>query len=223
MRTAAWTESVSVLDRLSAVLGAFGEDGEGLTITELARRAKLPKSTVSRFASDLVSQGYLDREGALLYLGVRLFELGQGVERPRRLRELARRSMIQLRDATGCHVQLGVADGDDVVVIANANGPGRHPHAARVGERLPRTSTALGDACQALAHGASDSRVTRSGLTPVYERVHERHLCIASPIFDRNHVLAALSVSGMLDAVDTRGVAPLVRRAAADLSRTLAA
>lgn len=223
MRTAAWTESISVLDRLSAVLDAFGEDGEGLTISELARRANLPKSTVSRFATELVGQGYLDREGALLYLGVRLFELGQGVERPRRLRELARHSMTQLRDATGCHVQLAIADGDDVVVIANANGLRSHPQAASIGERLPRASTALGAAHEALHHDPVDSRAAGPGLAAVYERRHDRHLCIASPVFDRHQVLAALSISGSLDTIDAGSVALLVRSTAAALSRTLAA
>ena len=79
MRTADWTESVSVLDRVTAVFEAFGEHDEGLGVSELARRANLPKSTVSRIAADLVEQRFLDRDGDMLYLGVRLFELGQTV------------------------------------------------------------------------------------------------------------------------------------------------
>ena len=86
MRTADWTDSVSVLDRVTAVFEAFGEHDEGLGVSELARRANLPKSTVSRIAADLVGQRFLDRDGDKLYLGVRLFELGQTVEQPRRLR-----------------------------------------------------------------------------------------------------------------------------------------
>ena len=76
MRTADWTDSVSVLDRVTAVFEAFGEHDEGLGVSELARRANLPKSTVSRIAADLVEQRFLDRDGDKLYLGVRLFELG---------------------------------------------------------------------------------------------------------------------------------------------------
>ena len=223
MRIAAWTGSVSVLDRLSAVLDAFEGADQGLTITEISRRANLPKSTVSRFAADLIGQGYLDREGALLYLGIRLFELGQAVEHPRRLRELTRHGMLQLRDASGFHVQLAVADGDDVVVIANASGRHAYPQAARVGERIPRASTALGAACEALRHDPADSRATGSSFPAVYERAHEQHVCLASPVSNHRSVLAAISVSGPIDTVDPAALAPLVRRAAVALSRTLVA
>ena len=66
MRTANWTDSVSVLDRVTAVFDAFGDDDHGLGVSELARRANLPKSTVSRIAADLVAQRFLDRDGELL-------------------------------------------------------------------------------------------------------------------------------------------------------------
>ena len=71
MRTADWTDSVSVLDRVTAVFEAFGEHDEGLGVSELARRANLPKSTVSRIVADLVGQRFLERDGDKLYLGVR--------------------------------------------------------------------------------------------------------------------------------------------------------
>ena len=221
MRIAAWTGSVSVLDRLSAVLDAFAGTDEGLTVSEIARRANLPKSTVSRFAADLIGQGYLDREGALLYLGIRLFELGQGVEHPRRLRELTRHGMLQLRDASRLHVQLAVEDGDDVVIIANAPGHHPYPQAARIGERLPSASTALGAACETLREQPSVSRAPGFSAPAVFERAHEQHMCLASPVSNHHNVFAALSVSGPIDTVDAAVLAPLVRRAAAALTRTL--
>lgn len=89
MRTANWTESVTVLDRLTAVLEAFGPDDLGLGVSEIARRANLPKSTVSRIAADLARHGCLDSAGGKLTIGVRLFELGNAVEAPRALREAA--------------------------------------------------------------------------------------------------------------------------------------
>lgn len=217
MRTAAWTESVSVLDRLSAVLDAFGDAGEGLTITEIARRANLPTSTVSRIAADLVDQGYLDREGARLHLGVRLFELGQGVERPRRLREIARHGMVQLRDVTGCHVQLVVADGDDVIVVASAHGHRSHPQVARIGERLLLGSTALASALDALRHGEA-----RTEIPAVYQRTGNGQVSVASPVFERQNAVASLSANGSIDSIDPDVIAPLVRRTATALSRAIA-
>ena len=151
MRTADWTESVSVLDRVTAVFEAFGEHDEGLGVSELARRANLPKSTVSRIAADLVEQRFLDRDGDKLYLGVRLFELGQTVEQPRRLRQLALPVMTDLRDATGQTVHLAVLEGTDVVFIAIVRGGPMPTPLARVGGRLPAHATALGKAILAFS------------------------------------------------------------------------
>lgn len=230
MRTAAWTETVSVLDRMTAILDAFGDVGEvgdGLGVTELARRANLPKSTVSRIAADLVEEGYLDRVEGHLYLGLRLFELGQSVERPRRLRRLAVSSMTSLRDAIGHNVQLAVADGADVVVIANARGRDQAFPAAHIGERLPRATTALGAAFAAFAafeQRRLDQQTGSAGQpVTVYEAYHGDHVCVASPVFERSATVAALSVSGMIDALDPVAVSPFVHRAAATISRRIAA
>jgi len=227
MRTAAWTDSVSVLDRMTAILDAFGEVGEvgdGLGVTELARRANLPKSTVSRIAADLVDEGYLDRVAGHLYLGLRLFELGQSVERPRRLRRLAMSAMLGLRDGVGHNVQLAVADGADVVVIANARGKDERFPAAHIGERLPRAATALGAAFAAFEQRRSDRPPGSVGQpVTVYEAYHGDHVCVASPVFERQSTIAALSVSGMIDALDPVEISPYVHRAAATISRRIAA
>lgn len=213
MRTAAWTQSVSVLDRLSAVLEAFGDDGEGLTVTQIARRANLPKSTVSRIAADLVDEGYLDRDESMLFLGIRLFEFGQSVERPRRLRDAARPAMKRLRDATGLGVRLAVADADSVIVVAGMRGRDELPP-ARVGERLSRHDTALGRAFDACAEDPDAAAA--------HERSHGTHVCLASLVVERQSVVAALSISGAGTRIDSAALAPLVRSAATAIGRRLA-
>lgn len=215
MRTAAWTESVSVLDRLSAVLDAFGDDGAGLTVTELARRANLPKSTVSRIATELVDEGYLDRDGSLLYLGVRLFEFGQSVDRPRRLRDVSRPAIKRLRDATGHNVHVAVIDDDSVVIVADARGRCGLA-AASVGDRIPRDATALGRACTAVADGGSVDTAT------AHERTHGDVRCVASAIVVRGHPAAAVSVSGHVAQLDVADVAPFVQATAFTIGRQLA-
>src|SRR5215207_9169907 len=166
MRTADWTSSVTVLDRVTAVFDAFGEHDDGLGVSELARRANLPKSTVSRIAADLVDQRLLDREGDKLYLGVRLFELGQTVVRPRMLRQVALPVMADLRHATGLTVHLGVLEGSDVVVIAIVRaGSGATPM-ARVAGRLPAHATALGKALLAFSPQQVVNRFASGRLAP---------------------------------------------------------
>ncbi|WP_243076553.1 IclR family transcriptional regulator [Microbacterium sp. SS28] len=248
MRTASWTESVSVLDRVTAVFDAFGDSDDGLGVSELARRANLPKSTVSRIAADLVVQRFLDRDGDKLYLGVRLFELGQTVEQPRVLRQAAIPVMTELRDMTGQTVHLAVLDGSDVVVVAIMRGAPTATPMVRIGGRFLAHATALGKAI--LAHSPRDvvERVVGRGLesrTPhtitdpsvllqnladirrlgVATEVEELALgrtCTAAAILGHGGApVAALSVAGAVEDVLPERVGPSVRAAAATLSRRI--
>lgn len=250
MRNADWTTSVSVLDRVTAVFDAFGELGESLGVSEIARRANLPKSTVSRIATDLVEQRFLDREGNKLCLGVRLFELGQTVERPRKVREAAFPLMRELRLATGRSIELAVLDRTDVVLVAVV----RHGHApgplGRVGARRPAHMTALGKAMLAFSsegvieesmRGRLDPRITRTFEEPSEllrrlagtRKTHiawERDECasggasVASPILGHGSVpIAAISVTGSIEEIDVDRLGPLVRAAAAKLGYRIAA
>lgn len=229
MRTATWTDSVSVLDRVTAVFEAFGEQDEGLGVSDLARRANLPKSTVSRIAADLVRQQFLDREGDKLYLGVRLFELGQLVEQPRVLRHAALPVMAELRDLTGLTVNLAVLEECDVVILATVRGEEAVKPPARVGGRLPAHATALGKALLAFSPNEVRQRVADAGLTRrtprticepsalLHELIEIRRtaiaveseecatgrVCVATPILGHAGVpLAAISVTGAVEQLD---------------------
>jgi DNA-binding IclR family transcriptional regulator len=250
MRTANWTDSVSVLDRVTAVFDAFGEQDEGLGVSELARRANLPKSTVSRIAADLVAQRFLDRDGDRLYLGVRLFELGQTVEQPRWLRRFALPVMTELRDVTGQTVHLAVLDGPDVVFIAIVRGLPTSKPLARIGSRLPAHATALGKALLAFSPPAAVTAITsrplerrtphtitdpatllrefvdirRLGVATEREECAVDRACAASPILIPGAApIAAISVAGPAESVAPDRVAPAVRAAAMTLGRRLAA
>ncbi|AWB89004.1 IclR family transcriptional regulator [Salinibacterium hongtaonis] len=232
MRTARWTESVSVLDRLTAILDAFGDDGEGQGVSELARRANLPKSTVSRITADLVEQGLLDRIDGVLYLGIRLFELGQNVDPAQRLRRLALPAMIQLCRATGHHVHLAMPDGDDVIIIANVSGNDHRREVPRVGARLTATATALGAAIEAFTpreagidpdqdsdRAASRDRIRKAGVATVYHTGNDEHVCVAAPVLAHGSAVAVIAMSGMLDSLDPVRTSTPVRQTAAAVSR----
>lgn len=248
MRTADWTDAVSVLDRVTAVFEAFGEQDEGLGISELARRANLPKSTVSRIAADLVGQQFLDRDGDKLYLGVRLFELGQTVGQPRRLRHAAIPVMTELRDLTGLTVNLAVLEGSDVVIIAIVRSEPGAKSPARVGGRLPAHATALGKALLAfsphatvadLAERGFERRtpqticdatdllselgdIRRNGYSVERDECATGRSCVGSVILGHGSApLAALSVTGSSPEFVAERVAPAVRAAGVTLSRRL--
>ena len=249
MRTAAWTSAVTVLDRITAVFDAFGEHDEGLGVSELARHANLPKSSISRIAGELVEQGLLDREGDTFYLGARLFEFGQTVERPRRLRHFAYPVMAGLRDLTSQSVQLAVLDGTDVVFLAIARSePAIRPH-ARIGGRLPAHATAVGKAIMAFSPSELVEEVVQGGLAPrtphtitasdslVRELLQIRgagvatereecvigRSCMASPVLaPGGEPFAAISVAGSSSDIGGEHLAAAVRAAAATLSHRAA-
>jgi IclR family acetate operon transcriptional repressor len=224
MRTAGWTDSVTVLDRVTAVFDAFGEHDEGLGVSELARRANLPKSTVSRIAGDLVAQRLLDREGDKLYLGVRLFELAQTVDKPRRLRRLALPVMAELRDVTRHTVTLAVLDGADVVIdgIVRAEGgctpPARVERIVQGGlpQRTPRT---ISDP-SVLARELADVR--RLGVATDAEECALGIVCAAGAILGHGgSPVAAISVTATASDAAPDRLAPAVRAAAMTLGRRL--
>ncbi|MGW9587320.1 IclR family transcriptional regulator [Microbacterium sp. NPDC055455] len=247
MRTAGWTDSVTVLDRVTAVFDAFGEHDEGLGVSELARRANLPKSTVSRIAGDLVAQRFLDREGDKLYLGVRLFELAQTVEKPRRLRHLAHPVMTELRDVTGRTASLAVLEGADVVILAIVRAEGGCAPPASIGGRLPAHATALGKVLLAFSRREGVARlkdglpqrtprtisdpavlareltdVRRLGVATDTEECSKDRVCVASAILGHGgEPVAAISVTAPASEAAPDRLAPAVRAAALTLSRRL--
>src|SRR5215469_15013844 len=78
---------VSAVGRITAVLEAFRDDRDALALSELARRAGLPKTTVHRLAGELIRCGLLERADGRLRLGLKLFELGQLVTQPRAIHD----------------------------------------------------------------------------------------------------------------------------------------
>jgi len=218
VRTAPWSENVSVLDRLTAILDAFAtadadDLDEGLSVTELARRARLPKSTASRITAELAAEGYLDRIGGRLHLGLRFYELGQSAERPRRLRRAAWRPVTALREATASTVLLVVPAESDVVVIARARGVGPSP-VAQIGTRVPRTGTSLGVAIDLALRSPAPASAAVDDIA-VFAVGHGGELCVCAPIHDADEPVAAICAIAPAEGADPARLAGSVRAAAA--------
>ena len=158
------SEPVSVLGRIIAILDAVKESGGSVTITELAARTDMPKSTVSRLVAELIGQRYLERTDEGVTLGLRLFELGARASLPRRLLSAAAPVIRNLRDVTGERVGLWVQQGTDMVSIAAV--AGRLPMLpTRAGMRSPALTTASGKAYLAFcADQGVVNRVSASAL-----------------------------------------------------------
>jgi DNA-binding IclR family transcriptional regulator len=235
---------VSVLDRLIAILDAVKASSGSISITDLATRTELPKSTVSRLVAELTGQRFLERTDEGVTLGLRLFELGARASLPRRLLTAAAPVIRQLRDVTGERVGLWVQQGTDMVSIAAVGG--RLPMLpTQAGMRSPALTTASGKAYLAFC---ADQRVVDRVSAPLIDAAAADHfrdelthvrtsvvavdlevsypgiLAVASPVLAGNRVvLGAISIAGPSGAMDPDRVAPLIRAAGTNVSRRFAA
>ncbi|GMA42228.1 IclR family transcriptional regulator [Mobilicoccus caccae] len=135
-----------LVDRLSAILDAFDDAHRRIALSELARRAGLPKSTVHRLVGDLVRHGLLERRDGRLQLGIRIFELGELVPRRRDLVDAALPHLSDLRAATGHTVHLAVMDDREVVYLHVLPGSASGILPSRTGGRMPAHATGVGKA-----------------------------------------------------------------------------
>ena len=138
---------VSLLERASRMLRALPADGSPIALPDLARAANLPLSTTHRLAAELARLGAVERtsDGGVT-MGLGLWELGERSAVLRRLREAALPELIELYDATGENVHLGVLVGHEVLYVAKANGKRAIPTLSEVGHRHPLHATGVGRA-----------------------------------------------------------------------------
>ncbi|MCR2824880.1 IclR family transcriptional regulator [Microbacterium sp. zg.Y909] len=233
----------SLLGRIIAVFDAVKESDGCASITDIAVRTRLPKSTVSRLVTELTGQRYLARTDEGIVLGLRLFELGARASLPRRLIGAAAPVIRNLRETTGERVVLWIQQGDDMVSLAAV--PGRLPTLPTVaGMRSPALTTASGKAYLAFCDDqrivnrisaplvAVAARRFREELTHVraaavamdIEMSYPGIAAVASPVLSPDRVvLGAISLAGPSDGMDPHSVAPLVRAASSNVMRRLAA
>ncbi|GHJ40910.1 IclR family transcriptional regulator [Streptomyces sp. TS71-3] len=240
----------SSLIRALTLLDAFDKGDGELTLTELAAKAGLPKSTAHRLVGDLVKWRALERSPGGLRLGMRLFELGHLVPSARNLRDIALPYLEDLYVTTRRTVNLAVRDGMDIVYVEKLFAPDVPVPHSRTGGRLPLHCTALGKAM--LAFGPPelvdevieaglrrrtvktnvDPGVLRSELGTIRKRriaydLQESHIglhCVAAPLFaGGGEAVAAVSVTGLESLRSARHLAPAVLTASLSLSRQLGA
>lgn len=141
--------SDSVVGRALRVLNEIGSPGTVCGVSELARRARLPKSTVYRIVSELVEAGYVRRVGAKYALSHHMFPISSrsSSEAGRNtLRAIAAPHLGALFLQTGLAVNLGILLGSDVVYMSQLQGPRTPLLPAGPGGRMPASATALGKA-----------------------------------------------------------------------------
>ena len=239
----------SKLGRALSLLSAFRPGDTELTISELARRTNVPKSTTHRLLGELAAWGLVERTDNGHRLGVRLFELGTLVPLQSRLREAAAPFLADLFEFTHSCVHLAALDGTDAVYVdklRSLNGPAVP---SRPGGRMPAYCTGVGKALLAYSAPITVEQMLRFNLrrrTPHtivapglvmknLQVVRERGFavdreestigiaCVAAPVFSGSReAVAAVSVAAWAHRLDLKRFVPAVQAAAHGITRALA-
>jgi IclR family acetate operon transcriptional repressor len=227
---------VQSLDRAIGLLRLVA-DGDGLSLTALARASGLAPSTVYRMLTTLQHHGVVEFDEAdqLWFTGVELFRMGGSFLRRRKLAERGRAVIEGLRAATGETANLALAEVGAVVFVTQAESheairaffrPGtRAPyHASGIGKAVlafsdpARRALLIGqDALQAFtSHTRATSDALSADLADIAARGYalddeERNLgmrCIAAPVFNElGEPFGGVSISGPSVRVDAAFVA----------------
>ena len=143
---------VTALARGLEVLACFRSGDRMLGNQELARRCKLPKSTVSRLTYTLTKLGYLEyvEDTGRYRLGSATLSLGSTMLARMDARQLARPLMQELADYSQAMVSLGTRDRLSMIYVENCRSPAALTLSLDVGSRIPLATTAMGRAYLAM-------------------------------------------------------------------------
>ena len=135
----------SGIERAIQIMDALRDRGESMTGYELAKAIGAPVSTIYSLLDELASRDMLTRyPDGRVWLGPRLHHYGLAYARTLDLLTVATHEMNELCRITNECVQICGRDGDMMVVLAMAEGPGHFNVSSRVGTRVPLNWTASG-------------------------------------------------------------------------------
>jgi len=157
--------STRTVDRALDILLCFNRNESTLTLSQIAQRVRLPKSTVHRLLATLERKGFLRRieEDGSYRLGWKLLELGFSVleqtDLPRQVVPYMQRLVSEYRET----VDFGILDGNTVLYLQVIESPQRVKISSAPGQRLPLFCTATGKAFLAFLPDAQVKEILRTG------------------------------------------------------------
>lgn len=138
------THYVQSLDRGLAVIRAFGERADALTLSEVARATELTRAAARRFLLTLVDLGYVSFDGKYFALTARVLELGYSFLSSISLPDVAQPHLERLSARVGESCSASVLEGTDVVYVARVAVSRIMAVRINVGTRFPAHATSMG-------------------------------------------------------------------------------
>lgn len=217
------------VEKAATVLSAF-LTGQALRVSDVAAHTGLGQSTASRLLATLESIEYVERDPVsnLYRLGPALITLAGVAVNQHSVHREGRQRAQELAATLGLGANIAVRRGASLFYLCNFEGRMAPKSFVLMGQRNPLHATGLGK-CLLIALGAQQRRELLPSLqrfTPhtvtdhddldrVVDRARQRgyateveelalaRACIAAPILGQNgEVVAALSISGPLSAID---------------------
>jgi DNA-binding IclR family transcriptional regulator len=234
------TRSVPVLVRALAVLELLANSPNGLTLAEVGRKLHIPKSSAHCILLTFLRQDYVTRsERTRRYvLGQKVFSLASHALAGQQVREAAMPHLRQLMLATNLTVHMGVLEGSDAILVAKVDPPGVTSLATWLGRRMEVHCTGVGKALIAYLPKPELEQLVRSRSFPRHnentivstkrllqelenvraagyatddEEDEVGYRCIGVPVFQKDHVVAAISVAGSVLQVTNENTKELLR------------
>jgi DNA-binding IclR family transcriptional regulator len=216
---------VQSVARAINILEYFSGDNKELGISEIADKMQLSKSTIFGLVNTLNAYGYLEqnKENKKYHLGIKLFELGNIVEKRLDLRNEARPYCELLAKKYKFTVHLAALFDGRLIYIDKVDGPAVMVVYSKIGRDVPMHCTGVGKAILAympksfvesyvlnkkLVGYTPNTITTKDSLLKELEKVsihgysQEKEeiefglRCVAAPIFnDKAEPIAAISIS----------------------------
>lgn len=166
MGEGALSKPIRAVDRALDVMLCFSREEPELTLTEIAERVELHKSTVHRVLATLENKRFVQHDEATgkYRLGLRVLELAMLALETTDIRRHAWPFLRRLSEECRETVDLGVLDGTDIVYLEVIESPQRVKLAAAPGQRLPACCTSSGKAILAYLPEAQVRQIMIQGL-----------------------------------------------------------
>jgi len=217
---------IQSLARAFSLLEGIADSAEGIGLTQLSRKTGLNSSTVFHLLKTMMGLGYIRQaeDSKRYYVGSTLFCLAAAARSEVQLVKMADRILRELAVKTGNTALFGMRSGDEMIVVAKAEGNGAFQISDRVGGVRPSHCTGMGKVMlAAMPQDKLEQRlanyelkaftpntivererllqelieVRRSGLAFDDAEFHPELRCVAAAVRDfTGQVIGALAMSG---------------------------
>lgn len=134
--------------RVIDILGLLSENNNGLTLNDISKNLKLPKSTIFPILRTLSLTNFVYKDETTLnyFIGVNAFKVGYAFLDHFNMLDIIKKHMRNIVDKIDEICQLGILDKTEVIYIAKIEPVQPVKLESSVGKSLPAHATALGKA-----------------------------------------------------------------------------